>query len=372
MTRQDFVADLHLVAPALPGDLDTPALVIDLDVLTANITAMAKAIEDRGVMLRPHFKTPKMIEVARRQLAAGAAGLTCATIGEAEVLADAGITDVFIAYPLWASRAKAPRLRTLHDRIDLKVGVDSVAAARQLAEAVQRPLRVLVEIDSGEHRSGVAAEDAGDVAAAAGAAGLAVEGVFTHGGHGYAPGERARQAAEEEVAALLRAVHALDARGLPAPVVSAGSTPTALLSAHGVVTEERPGTYVFGDLQQIVIGSCRPADIAAVVATTVVSTAVPRQFVIDAGAKTIGKDRPPWLPGHGALPAFPHAEIVRIYDHHAVCEIPDGTQRPDAGEVLALVPNHICPVINLAADVTVARQGREIARWAVDARARNT
>jgi len=371
MTSEDLLGP-RLVTPSLPEGLDTPAVVIDLDVLEANIEAMAQAMAARGVALRPHFKTPKMIEVARRQLAAGSSGLTCATVGEAEVLADAGVNDVFIAYPVWPSGARALRLRALCDRIDLKVGVDSAAAAQALARAVARPVRVLVEIDCGDRRTGVPPEHAGVIAAAAADAGLTVQGVFTHGGQGYAPGERSRQAAEEEVAALQRAAAALQACGLPAGTVSAGSTPTAVLSARGVVTEERPGTYVFGDRQQVVIGSCRPQDIAAVIASTVVSTAVSGQFVLDAGAKTIGKDRPPWLPGHGAIPAYPQAVISRGSDHHAVCEVPDGARRPRVGEVVAVVPNHICPVVNLATEVVVARRGQQITRWTVDARAHNT
>ncbi|HEY7486489.1 MAG TPA: alanine racemase [Streptosporangiaceae bacterium] len=356
---------------ALPDGLDTPALVVDVDVMEQNIRSMAEALAARGVALRPHFKTPKIVEVARRQLAAGAAGLTCATIGEAEVLADAGITDVFIAYPVWASEPKAARLRALAERIDLSVGVDSVAGAGALAGA-RAGVRALVEVDCGNRRTGAAPEEAGVVAAAGADAGLDVAGVFTHGGQSYAPGEEPkRKAAEAEVAALDLAVRSLADRGLAAATVSAGSTPTAVLSARGVVTEERPGTYVFGDRMQLVIGSCTPDDIAAVVATTVVSTAVPGQFVLDAGAKTLAKDGAPWLAGHGAVMGYPDAVITRLFDHHAVCELSGGAPGPAAGEVVGVVPNHICPVVNLAAEVVVVRDGAEIDRWPVDARALN-
>jgi D-serine deaminase-like pyridoxal phosphate-dependent protein len=145
-----------------------------------------------------------------------------------------------------------------------------------------------------------------------------------------------------------------------------------VLSARGVVTEERPGTYVFGDRQQLAIGSCAPEDIAAVVAATVVSTAVPGQFVLDAGAKTLGKDLPPWLTGYGQVTAYPDAVITRVYDHHAVCELPEGARRPTVGDVVGVVPNHICPVVNLATEAVVVRDGEQIARWPVDARARNS
>jgi D-serine deaminase-like pyridoxal phosphate-dependent protein len=361
--------DAGAVRVRLPDGLDTPVTVIDIDVMEANIRAMADAMTARGVTLRPHFKTPKMAQVARRQLAAGSPGVTCATIGEAEVLADAGIADVFIAYPLWPSAAKAARLRSLCERIELKVGVDSAAAAAAVGKALAGAgAQVLVEVDCGNRRTGAAPADAGPIAAAAAAAGLAVAGVFTHGGQGYAPGEARRRAARDEIAALDRAARSMAEHGLPARTVSAGSTPTAVLSARGVVTEERPGTYVFGDRQQAVIGACAPRDIAAVVAATVVSTAVPGQFVLDAGAKTLAKDRPSWLTGHGAIPGHPEAVITRLYDHHAVCELPAGARRPSPGDVVAVVPNHICPVINLAADVVVARAGAQVGRWTVDAR----
>jgi D-serine deaminase-like pyridoxal phosphate-dependent protein len=365
--------DADAVRVRLPDGLDTPVPVIDIDVMEANIRAMSDAMTARGVRLRPHFKTSKMAEVARRQVAAGSPSMTCATIGEAEVLAEAGIIDVFIAYPVWASPAKAARLRSLCDKIDLKVGVDSVPAAQALGKALAGTgAQVLVEVECGHRRSGAAPADAGPIAAAAAAAGLAVVGVFTHGGQGYAPGEARRRAAREEVAALERAARSMAEHGAPARTVSAGSTPTAVLSARGVVTEERPGTYVFGDRQQAVIGACAERDIAVVVAATVVSTAVPGQFVLDAGAKTLAKDRPSWLTGHGAIPGHRDAVITRLYDHHAVCEVPDGARRPSPGDVVAVVPNHICPVINLAANVVVASAGGQVARWAVDARARNT
>lgn len=359
--------------PHLPARLDTPAVVVDVDRMQANIDRMAQHLAARGVALRPHVKTHKSVQIARRQLAAGAAGVTCATLGEAEVMAAGGITDVFIAYPLWAGGEKGSRVATLHEHVSLTVGVDSVEGCAALGAATagaRSRLPVLVEVDSGELRTGaVTLEQALVVARAARQAGLEVRGAFTHGGHSYAPGA-AQPAADDEVRVLEAAGRALTAEGFEVRTLSAGSTPTALLSSRGAVTEERPGTYVFGDRQQAHYGS-DPREVAMVVAATVVSTAAPDQFVIDAGAKALGKDRPPWMQGHGAVPACPDAVITRLYDHHGVCEVPEGAARPRVGEVVAVVPNHACPVLNLATSFTVVSGGQSIGQWAVDARARN-
>ncbi len=351
-------------------ELDTPSLMVDLPVLRDNITRMAAQVRARGVALRPHFKTHKCLEVVDLQQRQGAVGQTCATLGEAEVLADGGYTDVFVAYPVWPAGAKAPRLRELHDRIELAVGVDSAEQAEVLAAATTgaaRPLRVLVEVDTGGRRSGVRPAEAAAVAVAAARHGLEVRGVFTHGGHSYGLGEAARHAAREEVDGLAAAVEGLQLAGLQVPVVSAGSTPTALLSAAEPVNEERPGTYVFGDRQQAAIGSCAPSEVALVVATTVVSRAVPGQLVVDAGTKSLGRETQPWLRGFGLLPSWPSVVLERLYDHHGVGLLPSAEPGPATGSLLAVVPNHVCPVVNLARELIVVDGDDVVARWRVAA-----
>jgi D-serine deaminase-like pyridoxal phosphate-dependent protein len=175
-----------LTFPALPSGLDTPSVVVDLVRMDANIRRLQDAMDQRGIAVRPHAKTHKSVAVARRQLAAGARGITVGTIGEAEVFAAAGIDDLFLAYPIWASGSKGDRVRALHERLPaFRVGVDSAAGARRLAEAVEgvgRPLSVLVEVDPGLHRTGVRSPGvAVDVARAAREARLEVIGVFSHG-----------------------------------------------------------------------------------------------------------------------------------------------------------------------------------------------
>jgi D-serine deaminase-like pyridoxal phosphate-dependent protein len=307
------------------------------------------------------------------QLDAGAAGLTVGTLGEAEVFARAGLGDLFVAYPVWAEGPKAGRLRDLHDAAVLRVGVDSTAGVERLAAATsgaRRPLKVLVELDSGGHRTGVpTAADAVQVAIAASHAGLDVEGVFTHGGHSYRPGA-AGGAALDESTTLAAAADALETAGFEVRTISAGSTPTRMLAAQGRVTEIRAGTYVLGDRQQWALGAIDADGIAAAVAATVVSTAAER-VVLDAGAKALTKDLPAFLEGYGLLPQWPGAVIERVNDYHGVVALPGATERPALGEVVAVVPNHICPVVNLVSSFVAVQPGGRVEHWAVDARGRS-
>jgi D-serine deaminase-like pyridoxal phosphate-dependent protein len=355
----------------LPVGIETPALCIDLDRLQRNVERMAKASEGRNVALRPHAKTHKSVEVARRQIAAGAVGLTVATIGEAEVFAARGIEDIFIAYPIWAVGEKAARLRQIAQRVRLRVGADSVEGASLLGACLRGTgAQLFVELDSGDHRTGVGdPSSAVLVAAAARAAGLEVAGVFTHGGHSYAGSTAAQTAASDEVDSLTAAAAVLRAAGYEITECSAGSTPTALRAARGAVTEIRPGTYVYNDRLQLSLGACVEDQIALTVASTVVSHSGGR-FVLDAGAKTLTKDLPDTLDGYGLLPLQPAARIARLYDHHAVVEPGEGPL-PALGEVVSVVPNHVCPVVDLADEILVVRAGELVDVWPVDGRGRN-
>jgi len=337
-----------LLDDQVAADLETPAVVIDLDRTDTRIGRMAAVMRERGVALRPHVKTHKSIELARRQMVAGAVGLTVATIGEAEVFADAGFEDIFIAYPVIAQGPKSERLRRLTERCTLSVGADSIEGIAILAASgrgASGPLRVLIEIDSGGARTGVKPDLAGPLARRAVDLGLEVLGAFTHEGHGY-KGIAARSAAgEDAVAALATAADSLRAEGIEPSVLSAGSTPTAELSAHGVVTEERPGTYLFSDrLQATLIGE-DPGDVALIVLARVVSLGAGDGFVIDAGAKILAQDVSPLTPGHGTIVGYPEGVIVRLNDHHGVVDLPAGSPRPAIGSVVWVVPNHVCPVV---------------------------
>jgi D-serine deaminase-like pyridoxal phosphate-dependent protein len=361
--------------PRLPAGLETPCLVVDLDVVERNARRLQDELDRRGVRLRPHVKTHKSLALARLQLETGAAGLTVGTLGEAEVMAAGGLSDLFLAYPLWAEGAKATRLRALHELVGLIVGVDSRGGAGRLAAAVagtERPLRVMIELDSGGHRTGVGSPgEAAAVALGARDLGLQVLGVFTHGGHSYASPDAHAAAAADEVRTLGAAADALAGAGVPVGIVSAGSTPTAVDAATGQVNEIRAGTYLLGDRMQLALGSIPLDGIALHVAATVVSTTVPGQVVLDAGAKCLTKDVAPYLDGHGLLPAYPAAVIERVNDYHGVVRIPDGTPAPALGEVVAVAPNHCCPVVDLFDTFVAVRSGAIVDRWPVDARGRS-
>lgn len=340
----------------------TPYLRLDPAVLDGNIAAMAGHAARLGVALRPHVKTHKSVEIAQRQLAAGAAGLTVATIGEAEVFAAAGFTDLFIAYPVWPDADAVGRLRALAAQVRLAVGCDSVAAADALA-AGGGAVEVLVEVDAGHHRSGVAPDQAGALAGHLNGLGLAVRGVFTFPGHSYAP-EARRSAATDEASALRAVAESMTAAGVPARVVSGGSTPSAEFTDPAVVTELRPGVYVFGDAQQLELGTITTDQVALTAVTTVVSHAGGR-VIADAGSKALGADRAPWASGFGRVLDSPDARIVALSEHHATIEWPGPL--PALGSRLLLVPNHVCNAVNLADHYVLADGGS----WPVAARGRN-
>jgi D-serine deaminase-like pyridoxal phosphate-dependent protein len=367
--------DVPALSESARAAIDTPALVIDLDRVDRAIERMAGAMAERRVALRPHAKTHKSLAVARRQVEAGAAGLTIGTIGEAEVFADGGFDDLFIAYPLVPLGPKAARLRALAKRSKLRLGVDSETGVRAIAAALgpeRQNVGLVIEVDSGARRSGVAPDGVGAIVRAANEAGLTVRGVFTFGGHGYDSPAAHVDAADDEVRSLTEAVAALRAAGVEPEVVRAGSTPTALESARGVVTEERPGAYVFGDRQHVALGAIGRDAPAAFIAARVTSVnQAARRFVIDAGAKMLGKDVAPYMSGHGEIPELDGAVVARVADYHGIVDVPAGSPLPEVGRVVLAVPNHICPVVNHVDTFLVIRGGEIVGTWPVDARGRN-
>lgn len=342
----------------------TPYVAVDPARLDRNIAATQAFCDARGIALRPHAKTHKSVDIARRQLAAGAVGLSVATLGEAEVFADlvAGHgRDVLVAYPV---RPDLDRLRALAARVRVVIGVDDLAGVEAAAAA---GVAVSVEVDPGLGRTGVAPASAGQLAAAARERGVEVIGVFTFPGHGYGPGAAAAVAAADEARALVAAGESLTAAGVDAPVRSGGCTPTFAHTDASVVTELRPGVTVHLDAQQVALGVATVDEVALTVVATVVSDAVAGHVVLDAGAKILGVDRPAWVDGHGLLPAFPAARIERIWEHHGVVTIPPGTPAPAVGDRVQVIPNHVCSVVNLVDEFVV---GDEV--WPVSARGRNT
>lgn len=338
----------------------TPYLRVDVAAMEANIAAMARQAASASLALRPHAKTHKSPQIAARQLAAGASGLTVATIGEAEVFAEV-CSDLFIAYPLWVDAEDGNRLRRLADRgVKLQVGCDSFAAGSNL---VGLPVEVLVEVDSGHHRTGVRPDQAGALAAELVGIGLSVAGVFTFPGHSYSP-TSADQAAADEAAALAMAADSFRPTRLTCNRLSGGSTPSAGFTTGGVLTELRPGVYVFGDAQQIELGTIGFDQVALTVISRVVSHAGGR-VVCDAGSKALGADRAGWATGYGRVLDAPDARIVALSEHHATIEWPG--RLPHLGSTIAIIPNHACNTVNLADEYTLSTGGT----WPVAARGRN-
>ncbi|WP_328999259.1 alanine racemase [Kribbella sp. NBC_00709] len=371
MRSNDYEAGLDELAEVSFDGLTSPALVVDLDRVERNLGSMTAAVTSRGAVLRPHAKTHKSVNLGRMQLEYGATGLTVATLSEAAMFAAAGFDDLFVAYPVWPAGDRLRMLTTLAATTRrLRLGVDSSEGAARVGAAVRsagRPVEVLIEADCGGERSGVRSVEAAlAVARSATEAGLDVVGVFTHGGHSYRTRDGVRAAADDEVLTLHRYGEALRNHGYDVRELSAGSTPTSHEDERTGVTEERPGTYVFNDRLQVRLGACGWSAVALTVQATVVS--VGRDHVIiDAGAKVLSSDLPAGLEGYGVLPRYPAAVISRLYDHHGVV-LPGDGPRPRLGETVVVVPNHVCPVVNLADQVQIVSGGKPADPWPVDGR----
>ena len=346
------------------GDLSTPAVVVDLDVLERNVARMAARAREAGVKLRPHAKTHKVPEIARMQLGAGASGVSVAKTAEAEVFAAAGFDDLFVAYPV-VGGDKARRLLALADRARLAVGADSIEGASTLAapfHAAGRVLDVMLKVDVGYGRVGVLPADAPGMARRIAAIpGLRLRGVFTHAGHAYGAADRegVDEVAAGEGGTLAAVAAALARDGLGGLEVSVGSTPTArrAMTVPGV-TECRPGNYVYHDASQVSLGTCALEDCALTVVATVVSVPAPGRAVLDAGSKTLSSDPlRPQAGGHGWVLGT-GSRIARLSEEHGVIDVADG----DAfrvGQRVRVLPNHACVVSNLH-DVVHAVRGERV------------
>ena len=362
----------HHVLDRLAGRLDTPFPIVLADVMQSNIDRMQAFAAERGLDVRPHVKTHKCIEIGRRQLEAGAVGITAGNVGEAEVFAGAGFDDIFLAYPVWPSGTKGGRIRELAQTTSMRVGVDNAAAIDALADAMgDEPdrLQVVIEVDCGARRSGAPPEAAGDLAQVARKRGLVPAGVFTYPGHGSAgPGSR-EPAAQDQEAALTAAVRSFTSVGLTPQVVSAGSTPTVAYATDSVITEIRPGEYVFCDLNNTRLGACEEDQIALFVAATVVSDWVPDQAILDVGTKAMGREGTPEK-GYGGI-AGSKAVLSKLNEYHGFLAVPGGEERPSVGAVVPVVPNHVCPVVASFEELLVTdSEGTTLERWEVAARGR--
>lgn len=356
-------------------ELSTPALTIDLDAMERNLDRMASSCRKQGVGLRPHTKTHKTPKVARMQLDRGAVGLTVAKVGEAEVMVEAGLDDILIAYPIFGSE-KLRRLAALASARRILVSLDSEATAQELSKAASAQgatVGVLVEFDSGVRRCGLepgpqCVELATKIA---GMPGLKFRGLMTFFGSVWGSLEARRAEAQAVAAKVERALAAFREAGIAVEIVSGGSTPSAEL-AHLIpgLTEIRPGTYVYNDLNTFYQGACSMEDCAVRVVTTVVSTAVPGGAIIDAGSKTFSSDLLGSGPmsGYGYVVEAPDAPILRFSEEHGHLDITHSAHRFYVGEVLTVIPNHVCACVNMHDEAFVLRNGMVEGSWRVAAR----
>jgi D-serine deaminase-like pyridoxal phosphate-dependent protein len=353
-------------------EVETPCLIVDLDRLDRNIRRMAHAAAAAGVGLRPHAKTHKLAPVAERQVAAGCDGVTVAKLGEAEMLVDHGIDDLFIAYPLWGE-AKWQRVCRLAEQAAIRVSVDSYEACEGLsAAAARRGLRVpaRIEVDTGFGRCGVQSVDEARALARrlSKLRGIELVGLMSFAGHAYAVGpEHVRDAAVADAARVLEVAAALREDGFAVPEISVGSTPVASHVAElGGVTEIRPGAYVFSDRDQVVLGWGTLDDCALTVLATVVSRPTPTRAVIDAGTKTLTSDRAMSVEGWGAVRGQASWTLVSLYEEHGVLEVPPG--EAPIGTTVEIIPNHACGAVNMHDWVAAVRDGAVEEWWRVEGR----
>lgn len=347
--------------------LETPLVLIDLDRVEANLKRTQDYADAHNLPLRPHIKTHKLPRFAKRQVELGAVGITVQKLGEAEVMADAGLSDIFLPYNIIGPE-KLARLKALHERITISVTADSSVVIAGLAQTFTDPnhkLRVLVECDTGMGRCGVqtpwaAVELAQQIAAAPG---LSFAGLMTYPAAG--------KVAENE-AFLQKAKAALEAQGLPPEVISNGGTPD-LWRAHEVTvaTEHRPGTYIYLDRFQVAKGVGTLEDCALTVLTTVVSRPTENRAIVDAGSKALTSDTL-GMDGFGYVVGYPDARIVGLSEEHGTIDLTNSAKKPEIGERLRIIPNHACVVSNLFDTVALISGDKVVETLPVAARGRVT
>ena len=339
--------------------LDTPVPVIDLDIVEQNLARMQAYADTHGLSLRPHIKTHKLPRFAQRQVALGAVGITCQKLGEAEVMAEAGLDDILISYPLIGT-GKARRLAALARRITMRAAIDNPLALETVALAAQeagRPIGVLVEFDSGMKRTGVTSVEAALalIAQVRAADGLRFDGLMTY----------------PSSAATTDFVRAVQAAGVALPMVSGGGTPGAA-HAHeiGGVTEMRVGTYIYNDRTLVEGGVAALEDCALHVHATVISRPTETRAILDCGSKTLSSDLVPRgaSAGYGLLIDYPDAIIERLSEEHGMVDLSRSAAKPALGERVRILPNHVCVVTNLHDEVAVSRGGMVEGIWPVPAR----
>jgi D-serine deaminase-like pyridoxal phosphate-dependent protein len=347
----------------LVKDLDTPAVVIDLDIVESNIRRAQEKLASHGFANRPHIKTHKIPALAKMQMEAGAVGITCQKLGEVEVMADAGVADdILLTYNV-LGEAKAERLIALIRRLKrMAVVVDNEVVARGLSEAGKKhgvDIRFLIECDTGGGRNGVqtpqAALDFANVAMRL--PNMQFEGLMTY-----------PTAKPEQRQWLERAMQLLNGAGIATPVISGGGSP--MMKGCGdfpMLTEYRAGTYIYNDVMQVTAGAATWDDCAMTVRATVVSTPTETRAVFDAGSKVMTYEQY-YAKGYGRVVEYPDAEVTGFSEEHGILDLSKCAKKPTIGETISVIPNHCCVVTNMMDEIYAARKGVVEAVYPVAAR----
>ena len=359
------------------SELPTPALTIDLNILDRNLDRMARYCGQHNVGLRPHTKTHKTTEIARMQLDRGAVGLTVAKTGEAEVMAGAGLDDILLAFPVLGQEA-VRRLANLTVGRRLLISLDNEITAQALSDAMaeldaESSLGVLVEFDAGLGRCGLPpgpalVELAQKIEKMPR---LLFEGLMSFFGNVWGPEEERKKSVKQVAERVEISLEAFRKARMPVKIVSGGSTPSAAF-AHEIpgLTEIRPGTYVFNDLNTFYQGACKIEDCAVRVVTRVVSNAVSGRAMVDAGSKALSSDCLLSGPktGHGLVTENPDIRLIGLSEEHGHLDVTNVARKLRVGDVLSIIPNHVCTCVNMHDDVFLLRNGEVVGSWRIAAR----
>ncbi|MFC5651098.1 alanine racemase [Paenibacillus solisilvae] len=340
---------------------DTPFVAVDLDVMERNIERMAALAKEANVKLRPHTKTHKSPFIAAKQLAAGAVGITCAKLGEAEVMADSGIDDILIAFPL-IGKVKLERFSRLLSRARIIAALDDIEVAKGINDVGsfhKRKIPVYVDVDTGLHRMGRSPQESVlHIAQIAKLPYIEIKGVMSHTGHAYSKSteEEIKSVAVQDAEMMYETQIGLEKYGIHIEEISIGATATArFINEIPHATEMRPGMYLFNDRYVMDAGGAQEGDCAVRVFATVVARPYIDRIVIDAGSKTLALDLYKHG-GHGQICNHPNLMISKLSEEHGTLLV-EGESDLRIGDVIEIIPNHICPVINLADQIYGFRQG---------------
>ncbi|ULO06874.1 alanine racemase [Paenibacillus sp. 19GGS1-52] len=358
-------------------ELDTPCIIVDRTKLLANINRYQAIADEAGITLRPHVKTHKTPQIARLQVEAGAVGVTVAKLGEAEVMADGGINNIVIAYPI-VGQSKLERLVQLAKRVKLTVACDSYEVASAISEAALKAgmvINIWIEIDPGYGRVGVQPGESLERLAGALAPlqGIVVTGVLEFAGHSYdaQTDEERKSIAVHEAAVASSSADTLRGCGFPIETVSGGSTPVSrFASLMQGVTEIRPGTYVFGDLTQVQAGALEIEQCALSVLATVISRPAPDRAVIDGGTKVFTMDGEDSVlgTGRGYVIGHPEINVSWFNEEHGVLVLPPSEQGLKVGDKLEIIPVHCCAVVNMLDELNIVQDDLVQEIWPIAAR----